>query len=237
MSVRHYSRVSAVSLLLLPLAVHSAETPAPAEPASAATAPSSNNDQALYAIGVLLARNLRAFALTPADVARVQAGLADEAGGKATVDLDKATPLIQALEQERQPLALARQEQLGKAYADKAAAEPGATRTRSGIVMTTLEEGTGPSPSAADRVKVHYEGRLIDGSVFDSSIRRNEPATFPLKGVVPCWTEAVQEMKMGGSARVVCPADLAYGDRGSPPRIPGGATLVFEIRLLEVLGP
>ena len=89
--------------------------------AQAATAPSSNNDQALYAIGVLLARNLRAFALTPADVARVQAGLADEAGGKATVDLDKATPLIQALEKERQPLALARQEQLGKAYAEAVA--------------------------------------------------------------------------------------------------------------------
>lgn len=235
MSFRHLHPVFAASLLLLPLAAQGAGQPASPDPA--ATAATANNDQALYAIGVLLARNLRAFALTPADVARIQAGLADESSGKATVDLDQATPLIQALEKERQPVALARQKDLGKTYEAKAAAEAGATRTRSGIVMTTVKEGTGPKPSATDKVKVHYEGRLIDGTVFDSSIRRNEPATFALNQVVPCWTEAVQLMKMGGSARVVCPSDLAYGDRGSPPRIPGGATLVFEIQLIDVVGP
>lgn len=235
MPFRHFPRVFAASLLLLPLTVQSADTPAPPDQAAAVAAPDA--DKAVYAIGVLLARNLQSFALSPAEIARVQAGIADESSGKATVDLEGAMPLIQALEKERRPMVLARQKEQGKAYQDKAAAETGATRTRSGIVMTTVKAGTGASPSATDNVKVHYEGRLIDGTVFDSSIRRNEPATFPLNGVVPCWTEAVQQMKVGGNARIVCPSDLAYGDRGSPPRIPGGATLVFDIQLLDILKP
>jgi FKBP-type peptidyl-prolyl cis-trans isomerase len=84
-------------------------------------------------------------------------------------------------------------------------------------------------------VKVHYEGRFTDGKVFDSSIKRNEPAVFPLNGVIPCWTEAVQLMKVGGKAQVTCPPDLAYGDEGRPPQMRGGATLVFDIELLEVV--
>ena len=89
-------------------------------------------------------------------------------------------------------------------------------------------------PKATDRVKVHYKGTLIDGTVFDSSIDRNEPATFPLNGVIPCWTQGVQLMKVGGSARLVCPSELAYGDEGRPPRIKGGATLVFDLQLLSI---
>jgi FKBP-type peptidyl-prolyl cis-trans isomerase FkpA/FKBP-type peptidyl-prolyl cis-trans isomerase FklB len=84
-------------------------------------------------------------------------------------------------------------------------------------------------------VKVHYHGTLTDGTVFDSSVQRKEPATFPLNGVIPCWTEGVQLMKAGGKSRLVCPASLAYGDRGAPPRIRPGATLVFEVELLEIL--
>jgi FKBP-type peptidyl-prolyl cis-trans isomerase FkpA len=83
---------------------------------------------------------------------------------------------------------------------------------------------------------VHYKGTLIDGKEFDSSYKRNEPASFPLNGVIPCWTEGVQKMKVGGKARLVCPSSTAYGDRGSPPDIPGGATLIFEVELLEVAG-
>jgi FKBP-type peptidyl-prolyl cis-trans isomerase FkpA len=82
---------------------------------------------------------------------------------------------------------------------------------------------------------VHYEGKLIDGTVFDSSIKRGEPATFPLSGVVPCWTEAVQRMKVGGKSRILCPSDVAYGDRGQPPSIPGGSTLDFTVELLEIV--
>ena len=105
--------------------------------------------------------------------------------------------------------------------------------TSSGLVYTSVVEGKGASPTAADTVKVHYRGTLIDGTEFDSSYKRNQPATFPLNGVIRCWTEGVQLMKIGGKATLVCPSDLAYGDGGRP-TIPGGATLVFEIELLEI---
>lgn len=237
MPFRHFPRALVASLLLSPLAARSAEKPTtPGDPA-VAPATAADTDKALYALGVLMARNLQAFALSPAEVERVLAGMSDESKGKATPDLEQVLPLIQKLQKDRQPLVLARQKEQGKAYLDKAAAEPGATRTRSGIVIRTVKPADGPSPSAKDKVKVHYEGRLVDGTVFDSSIRRNEPATFGLDQVVPCWTEALQKMNVGGSARVVCPSDEAYGDRGAPPRIPGGATLVFDIQLLDIVKP
>jgi FKBP-type peptidyl-prolyl cis-trans isomerase FkpA len=122
----------------------------------------------------------------------------------------------------------------GAAFLDKAAAEPGAVRTPSGLVYRELRPGNGPSPRATDVVTVHYRGTLTDGTEFDSSYKRNQPAQFPLSQVIPCWTEGVQRMKVGGKAQLVCPAEIAYGERGSPPVIPGGATLVFEIELLGV---
>jgi FKBP-type peptidyl-prolyl cis-trans isomerase len=103
-------------------------------------------------------------------------------------------------------------------------------------VIRTITPGTGPSPTADDVVKVHYEGKLVDGTVFDSSIKRGQPVEFPLKGVVPCWTEAVQKMKKGEKAQVVCPSSLAYGDSGRP-GIPPGATLSFEIELIDFHKP
>jgi len=120
------------------------------------------------------------------------------------------------------------------AFLEKAAAEPGAIRTPSGLVYRELRPGTGPSPSATDMVTVQYRGTLIDGKEFDSSYARNEPAQFPLNGVIKCWTEGVQRMKVGGKSRLVCPSDIAYGDEGSPPVIPPKATLVFEIELLAI---
>jgi FKBP-type peptidyl-prolyl cis-trans isomerase FkpA len=123
-----------------------------------------------------------------------------------------------------------------QAYLDKAAAEPGAIKTSSGLIYTELRAGAGASPKASDTVKVNYRGTLTNGTEFDSSYKRNEPAEFPLDHVVPCWTEGVQRMKIGGKSRLVCPSSIAYGDEGRPPVIPGGATLVFEIELLSVNG-
>jgi len=123
-----------------------------------------------------------------------------------------------------------------QAYLDKAAAEPGATKTASGLVYRELRAGNGPSPKASDTVKVNYRGTLLDGTEFDSSYKRNEPISFPLSGVIPCWTEGVQKMKVGGKSQLVCPSSIAYEDRGSPPVIPGGATLIFEVELLGI-GP
>jgi len=123
-----------------------------------------------------------------------------------------------------------------KAYLDKAAAQPGAVRTASGLVYRELRTGLGRSPNASDTVIVNYRGTLVDGTEFDSSYKRNEPAQFPLNQVIPCWTEGVQKMKVGGKAELVCPASIAYGDRGSPPVIPAGATLIFEVELLRIGG-
>jgi FKBP-type peptidyl-prolyl cis-trans isomerase len=128
-----------------------------------------------------------------------------------------------------------REKTSGAAYLEKAAAEKGATKTASGLVYKELKAGEGATPTASDQVKVHYEGKFTDGKVFDSSVKRNEPATFPLNGVIPCWTEAVQLMKVGGKAQVVCPPNLAYGDEGRPPQMRGGATLVFDIELLDIV--
>ena len=102
------------------------------------------------------------------------------------------------------------------------------------LQITSLREGTGPSPSATDVVKVHYHGTFSDGRVFDSSVERGEPASFPLSRVIPCWTQGLQKMKVGGKAKLVCPPALAYGEAGAPPAIPPNATLLFEVELLEI---
>jgi len=108
-------------------------------------------------------------------------------------------------------------------------------KTASGLIFRTLSPGAGASPKATDVVKVHYEGSFIDGTVFDSSIKRGEPTQFPLNGVIKCWAEALQRMRVGEKARLLCPAGIAYGDKGRPPTIPPGATLVFEVELLEIV--
>lgn len=114
-----------------------------------------------------------------------------------------------------------------------AAVEPKEEMTASGIGITILKEGAGASPKASDTVKVNYRGTLTNGQEFDSSYRRNEPATFPLGRVIPCWTEGVQKIKVGGKAKLVCPPNLAYGSR-SLPGIPANSTLVFEVELLDI---
>jgi len=190
----------------------------------------------LYALGLVIAQNLSSFALSPADLEIVKAGIADGVTSKEKkVDLQTYGPKIQELQKTRVTAAAVPERKAGQAFVDKAAAEKGAFKTPSGAIVTTLKPGTGPSPTASDKVKVHYHGTLMDGTVFDSSVQRGEPITFPLSGVIKCWTEGVQQMKVGGKSRLVCPADTAYGDRGAPPKIKPGATLVFEVELLEIV--
>jgi FKBP-type peptidyl-prolyl cis-trans isomerase FkpA/FKBP-type peptidyl-prolyl cis-trans isomerase FklB len=190
----------------------------------------------LYALGLALSRNLTPFALQPAEVEVVAAGLTDGVVGKEKkVDLEAYQKKIQEFANARASATAATEKKAGQAYLEKAAAEKGATKTASGLIISELKPGTGESPKATDKVKVHYQGTLPDGTVFDSSIKRGEPVTFPLNGVIKCWTEGVQLMKVGGKSKLVCPSDIAYGDRGSPPAIKPGATLVFEVELLEIV--
>ena len=122
------------------------------------------------------------------------------------------------------------------AAAPAAFAQSAPVTTPSGLVYQSIKEGTGASPAATDVVKVHYRGTFPDtGKEFDSSYKRGEPTEFPLNGVIPCWTEGLQKLKIGGKAKLVCPSTIAYGDQGRPPKIPGGATLVFEVELLEIV--
>jgi FKBP-type peptidyl-prolyl cis-trans isomerase FkpA len=156
-------------------------------------------------------------------------------GEKPAVDIEQyGGPKLTALHTSRQGAKAMAEKEKGKAFLEQAAKEEGAQKTASGLIYKELKAGTGPQPKPTDIVKVHYRGTLPDGKEFDSSYKRGEPATFPLNGVIRCWTEGVQMMKVGGKARLVCPSDLAYGDRGAPPDISGGATLVFEVELLEI---
>ncbi len=207
-----------------------------ATPLAAAQEPASEADKTLYALGLALSQNLAPFALTEQEVRHVAAGLVDGTLGKEhRLDLNAYRPKIQELQRTRMAAAADVEKKKGETFLAEVAKKPGAKKTASGLVITTLTPGTGPAPSATDKVKVHYQGTLIDGTVFDSSVQRGQPATFPLNGVIKCWTEGVQLMKVGGKSRLVCPADLAYGDRGAPPRIKPGSTLVFEVELLEIV--
>jgi FKBP-type peptidyl-prolyl cis-trans isomerase FkpA/FKBP-type peptidyl-prolyl cis-trans isomerase FklB len=195
-----------------------------------------DEDRAFYAIGYALSGQLSPFALSAAELELVKAGLADGVlGRERKVDPRAHMEKIQQIRAARAALVAAAEKKTGDAYLAKAASTPGARKTDSGLVIVTLKPGTGPSPKATDKVKVHYHGTLTDGSVFDSSVQRGQPATFPLNGVIKCWTEGVQQMKVGGKSRLVCPSDLAYGDRGAPPRIKPGAALIFEVELLEIV--
>ena len=204
--------------------------------AFAATSEPTNDDQkTLYALGLAVSQSLSAFNLSESELEFVKVGITDGVLKRPRkVELQAFTPKIQQLQQARAAAAAEVEKKAGAAFFAKVAAEPGTTKTASGMLISTIKPGKGASPKATDTVKVHYHGTLIDGTVFDSSVQRGEPATFPLGNVIPCWTEGVQQMKVGGKSRLVCPANLAYGDRGAPPNIKPGATLIFEVELLDI---
>src|SRR5271165_3299046 len=201
--------------------------PAAAKPKPAVPAPMTDEQKAIYALGLTIYRSLGTFDLSPSEVDIIKRALTDAAAGKPAIELNEWGPKIEPLAKSRGARVAERQKIAAKTYLDKAATAPGAVKEPSGLIYKETLAGTGVSPKATDTVKVHYRGTLVDGTEFDSSYKRNEPAKFPLNGVIKCWTEGVQKMKIGGKAMLVCPSDLAYGDQGRP-SIPGGATLIFE---------
>ncbi len=229
-------------ILAATLPAFAADEKAPAKPAAkpaeaakaAAGTLATEDEKTVYAIGLSIWRSLGQLDLNAAEVAIVQRALGDAVAGKTEVTLEEYGPKFEAFGRARMQRVVEKEKTRSQDYLTKAAAEPGASKAESGLIYQDLQAGTGVSPSASDTVKVHYKGTLVDGSEFDSSYKRGEPAQFPLGGVIRCWTEGVQKMKVGGKAKLVCPADIAYGDRGRP-GIPGGAALTFEIELLEIV--
>lgn len=198
---------------------------------------STEDSKILYSLGFALAQNLQVFSLTPEELAAVNRGIEDSVlGNELKVDINVYGPQIQSFAQGRMAAAAALEKAASEDFLKEMAAEDGAVTTDSGLIVTVGTAGDGATPTAADTVTVHYHGTLRDGSVFDSSVERGEPATFPLSGVIPCWTEGLQTMKVGGKSRLVCPSAIAYGDEGRPPGIPGGAALVFEVELVSIAG-
>jgi FKBP-type peptidyl-prolyl cis-trans isomerase FkpA len=200
--------------------------------------PSTEDEKTLYTLGMLLGRNLGNFNLTADELDMVKSGLTDMVLKRPhKVEMETYGPKVDALARKRQQEHVAVEKEHSKAYLESAGREPGAVVSPSGLVFKSTQEGTGEVPKPTDRVTVQYEGRLTDGTVFDSSKKRNAPATFPLNGVIKCWTEGVGKMKVGGKAQLTCPSAIAYGDSGRPPTIPGGATLIFDVELLSIAPP
>lgn len=221
---------------LLLLSTLSAGAFAAAATTAPASKPMTEDDKIIFAVGEILSSSVKPFAFSEHEMQLVREGFdAGMHGRKTGIDAEGYRAKIQALLTERLKTSVAAAKSAGQAYRSKAAAEKGATTTPSGIIMNTMQVGTGPSPAADDTVKVQYEGRMIDGTVFDSSKQHGgQPASFKVSGVVPCWTEALQHMSVGTKLKLVCPPEQAYGDRGAPPQIPGGATLVFDVELLAI---
>jgi FKBP-type peptidyl-prolyl cis-trans isomerase FkpA len=194
------------------------------------------DQKTFYSLGFLLAHNLDSFSLSRSEVKLVEKGLEDGTAGKTpAVPVEQYIPKVRALEQTRVTAGADKRKKADAAFIEKALKEPGAKKLPSGLVFIPLKPGKDGSPKATDTVKVDYEGKLTDGTIFDSSIKRGQPAEFPLNGVIPCWTEGVQLMKVGETARLICPSAIAYGDQGRPPQIPGGATLDFTVTLIEIV--
>lgn len=195
----------------------------------------SEDDKTFYAMGYMLGGNLQRLSLSDKELSALYKGIAMAAKNeKSEVDMAKYQNRIQEVFKARMDKVAAKEKEAGSKFIDEFVKKEGATKTESGLAYKVIKEGTGASPSADDIVEVHYHGTLTDGTVFDSSVERGKTISFPLNRVIKGWTEGLQTMKEGGKTKFVIPADLAYGEAGAPPKIPGGATLVFEVELFKV---
>ena len=201
--------------------------------------PTTDEQKTFYALGLAINNSLSNFNLSEPEFELVKSGIADGFFKRPPkVDLKAFGLKISELQQARASVIAEAEKKVGAAFLAKAAAESGAKKTESGAILITIKEGNGATPKIADIVKVHYLGTLVDGTVFDDSAKQGgNPATLRVNEMSKCWVEGIQQIKVGGKSKLVCPSNLGYRDKGLPPLIKPGATLVFEIALLEVEVP
>ncbi len=207
-------------------------------PAAASPPPKTLKEQASYGIGFNIGHNLKEDGLD-VDPAMLARGLVDALGGAqpqlTEQEIAKALEEFQKVVEQQMAQRAGKAAQEGEAFLAANAKKEGVVVLPSGLQYKVLKQGTGASPTTTDVVRTHYHGTFINGKVFDSSVERGEPAEFPVNGVIPGWTEALQLMKVGDKWQLFIPAKLAYGKRGSPGGIAPDTTLVFEVELLDIV--
>ena len=202
---------------------------------AAASTMNSDDEKTLYALGFALASQMQGITFEGKDLEQIQQGLADGLSGtKPAVAMETYGPMIQTMMATRVEESTAIETAKGAPYVEEAAETPGAIQLDSGGIYVEITAGDGAHPAATDRVKIHYHGTLMDGTVFDSSVDKGVPAEFGVSGVVPCFSEGVQQLTVGAKAKLVCPSTSAY-PQGRPPLIKPGAVIQFEVELLEIL--
>jgi FKBP-type peptidyl-prolyl cis-trans isomerase FkpA len=197
--------------------------------------PKTEEEKTFYSIGTMFGTRLTQLGMSDAELDALTTGLRDAAKGeKQKVDPMAYQQKIQDMFKSRMEKQSVDIKKKGNEFIDNFVKKEGATKTASGLAYKVEKEGTGATPKETDVVKVHYHGTLTDGTVFDSSVDRKEPVSFPLNRVIRGWTEGLQLMKVGGKTKFVIPSELAYGDAGAPPKISGGATLIFNVELIAI---
>jgi FKBP-type peptidyl-prolyl cis-trans isomerase FkpA len=195
----------------------------------------SDEEKAFYTVGLMFGTRLKNLELQDGELAAIYQGLYDSAkGNKPKVDGAKFQKKVQEMFKNRIEAGSKKVKKSGETFITSFLKESGAKKTASGLAYKIIKQGSGKQPKATDVVEVHYHGTLTDGTVFDSSVDRKKKISFPLNRVIKGWTEGLQLLKVGGKIKLVIPSGLAYGDQGAPPKIPGGATLVFEVELFSI---
>ena len=203
---------------------------------AAAPEPMTEEQKTLYALGLAVNQSLSNFNLSEPEFELVKSGIIDGfLKQPPKVDPKAFSQKISQLQEARALVIAEAEKKAGATFLAKVAAESGAKKTESGAILKTIKEGNGATPKITDKVKVQYQGALIDGTVFDNTTKPGEPAELRVNEMSKCWVEGIQQIKVGGKSKLVCPSNLAFRDKGMPPLIKPGATLVFEIELLEII--
>lgn len=199
--------------------------------------PETENDKIFYSVGHTYGARFKDFKLTDKEIANLVQGVRDGiVQKKIDIDTRQFAFKFRDIVNSRMSEVSKSEKEAGAKFLEEFVAKEGAQKTASGLAYKIIEAGSAKKPAATDTVKVHYKGTLRDGTEFDSSYKRNKPIEFPLNRVIKGWTEGMQLIGEGGKIKLVIPSELAYGDQGAPPSIPGGATLTFEVELIEVMG-